>query len=368
MAATGLANRPCEKCWLKRRKPACNGDQSPQTLHTTMKTIRKSILLGSAAFFAGQLMCPALEVGGPAAMDVNNWTTNSMPYVQGTTDGFSINWENVLTNTASANIGNNNFDLTFETNQDYTLGHIFLYNDAVDLSTVPGGIQQMTWTADFDATDKTNWIPVIAVTAKANTNSVITSYGTVTGPRDGNQASPMWGQFITPDIGAAGGPHGTLYLQSLSYQAADDGTRATGEVYLHAYTTFSTDGGGAITELGGFTAASTSTVDLGAIDPNGTLTWTFAGNDAFSASTSYIFVPSTSPTEVTFADTSSLVGAAYALDVGDLYAGGDSLRGNGGNTGWDQHFEATFDTVPEPSTAVLFGFAGLTLLLRGRRR
>ena len=108
-----------------------------------MKTIRKSILLGSAAFFAGQLMCPALEVGGPAALDVNNWTTNSMPYVQGTTDGFSINWENVLTNTASANIGNNNFDLTFETNQDYTLGHIFLFNDVVDLSTVPGGIQQM---------------------------------------------------------------------------------------------------------------------------------------------------------------------------------------------------------------------------------
>jgi len=310
-----------------------------------MKTIRKSILLGSAAFFAGQLMCPALEVGGPAAMDVTNWTTNSIPYVQGTTDGFSLNWENVLTNTASANIGNNNFELTFETNQDYTLGHIFLYNDAVDLSTVPGGIQQMTWTADFDTTDKGNWIPVIAVTTKANTNSVITSYGTVTGPRDGNQASPMWGQFITPDIGAAGGPHGTLYLQSLSYQAADDGTRATGEVYLHAYTTFSTDGGGAITELGGFTAASTSTVDLGAIAGDGTLTWDFAGNNAFDGATSYMFVASTSPTEVTFADTSSLVGAAYALDVGDPYAGGDSLRGNGGNTGWDQHFEATFDTA-----------------------
>jgi hypothetical protein len=223
---------------------------------------------------------------------------------------------------------------------------------------------------------KTNCLTTLALAAlaastlTANASSVITSYETVTGPRDGNQAGPMWGQFITPDIGSAGGPHGTLYLQSLSYQAADDGTRATGEVYLHAYTTFSTDGGGAITELGGFTAASTSTVDLGAIDPNGTLTWTFAGNDAFSASTSYIFVPSTSPTEVTFADTSSLVGAAYALDVGDLYAGGDSLRGNGGNTGWDQHFEATFDTVavPEPSTAGLFGFAGLTLLLRRRRR
>ena len=207
-----------------------------------------------------------------------------------------------------------------------------------------------------------------ASTLTANAATVITSYGTVTGPRDGNQAGPMWGQFITPDIGAAGGPHGTLYLQSLSYQAADDGTRATGEVYLHAYSTFTTDGGGAVTGIGGFTAASTSTVDLGAIGPNGTLTWTFAGNDAFDGATSYMFVASTSPTEVTFADTSSLVGAAYALDVGDPYAGGDSLRGNGGNTGWDQHFEATFDTVPvpEPSTAALFSLAGL-LFFRRRR-
>ena len=182
--------------------------------------------------------------------------------------------------------------------------------------------------------------------------SVITSsYGTVTGARDGNQASPMWGQFITPDIGAAGGPHGTLYLQSLSYQAADDGTRATGEVYLHAYTTFSTSGGGAVTGIGGFTAASTSTVNLGAIGGDGTLTWDFAGNDAFDGATSYMFVASTSPTEVTFADTSSLVGAAYALDVGDLYAGGDSLRGNGNNSGWDQHFEATFNTSTAPEQA-----------------
>ncbi len=207
-----------------------------------------------------------------------------------------------------------------------------------------------------------------ASTLTANAATVITSYGTVEGARDGNQAGPMWGQFITPDIGSTGGPHGTLYLQSLSYQAADDGTRQTDVVYLHAYSTFTTSGGGAVTGLGGFTAASTSTVDLGAIAGDGTLTWNFAGNDAFDGATSYMFVASTSPTEVTFADTSSLVGSTYALDVGDLYAGGDSLRGNGGNTGWDQHFEATFDTVPEPSTAVLFGLAGLTLLLRGRRR
>ena len=221
---------------------------------------------------------------------------------------------------------------------------------------------------------KTNCLTTLALAAlaastlTANASSVITSYATVTGARDGNQAGPMWGQFITPDVGSTGGPHGTLYLQSLSYQAADDGTRQTDVVYLHAYSTFTTSGGGAVTGIGGFTAASTSTVDLGAIAGDGTLTWNFAGNDAFDGATSYMFVASTSPTEVTFADTSSLVGSTYALDVGDLYAGGDSLRGNGGNTGWDQHFEATFDTVPvpEPSTAALFSLAGL-LFLRRRR-
>jgi hypothetical protein len=129
-----------------------------------MKTIKKSIFLGTAAFCTGQLMCSAFQFGGPAAMDANNWTTNSMPYVQGTTDGFSMNWENVLANTASANIGNNNFELTFEANTNYTIGHLFLYNEALDLATVPGGIQQMTWSVDFEATGMANWIPVIAVT------------------------------------------------------------------------------------------------------------------------------------------------------------------------------------------------------------
>jgi hypothetical protein len=211
-----------------------------------------------------------------------------------------------------------------------------------------------------------------ATTLAANAASVTTSHATVTGDRDGNQAGPMWGQFVTPEVGASvAGPHGALYLQDFSYQAADNIRNAdpTAIVYLHAYTTFSADGSGAINGIGGFTAVSISTVDLGGVADNGTLNWSFGGGDAFDDATAYAFVLSTSASEVTMADTSSMVGTNFALDVGDLYTGGDSIRGNGSASGWDQHFEANFDTnaVPEPSSTVLFGLAGLALIIRRRK-
>lgn len=214
-----------------------------------------------------------------------------------------------------------------------------------------------------------------ATTLAANAAVVTTSYGTVTGVRDTNQAGPMWGQSITPDQDASpAGPHGTLYLQNLSFQAADDGTRQTGTVYLHAYSTFTIDGTGAITSVGGFTAVSTTTVDLAAVGNNGTLSWDFSGSDAFNAATSYMFIASTQNTEVTIADTSSFVGSTYALDVngadiGYNYAGGQAYRGNGSTSDWDLEFDATWDTVavPEPSSTALLGLGGLALILRRRK-
>ena len=217
-------------------------------------------------------------------------------------------------------------------------------------------------------------ILALAVTSlAANAATVKIGFGTVTGIRDAGQASPMWGQSATADyLSTPAGPHGTVYLNDFSYQAADDGTRTTGTVFLHAYTTFTTDGAGAITNIDGFAATSTSTIDLGAIVNDGTMTWNFSGADAFVAETKYYFLMSTSATEVTIADTSSMKTAAFALDTTSLtYTGGEAVRANAAlGSNWDQHFEANFNTVssvPEPSSTALLGLGGLALILRRRK-
>ncbi|MEJ6571043.1 MAG: PEP-CTERM sorting domain-containing protein, partial [Akkermansiaceae bacterium] len=217
-------------------------------------------------------------------------------------------------------------------------------------------------------------ILALAVTSlAANAATVKIGFGTVTGDRDAGQASPIWGQSATADyLSTPAGPHGTVYLNDFSYQAADDGTRTTGTVFLHAYTTFTTDeGSGAITNIDGFAATSTSTIDLGAIGNFGTMTWTFSGANAFVAETEYYFLMSTSATEVTIADTSSMKTAAFALDIPGSYDGGEAFANNSVDTSsWDQHFEANFNTdssVPEPSSTALLGLGGLALILRRRK-
>ena len=163
-----------------------------------------------------------------------------------------------------------------------------------------------------------------------------------------------------------------MYLNNFSYKAANNGTRTTGTVFLHAYTTFTTDeGSGAITNIDGFAATSTSTIDLGAIGNFGTMTWTFSGADAFVAETEYYFLMSTQNTAVSMLDITSMKTAAFALDIPGSYNGGEAFAKNSSNTsGWDQHFEANFNTVssvPEPSSTALLGLGGLALILRRRK-
>ncbi|MFT4551348.1 MAG: hypothetical protein ACI9MB_005330, partial [Verrucomicrobiales bacterium] len=107
-----------------------------------------------------------IVLGGADTTMIDNWTTNSVVFNQGTQDGFSMDWENVVTNTAVVDSAGNEFDIVWEAGNDYTIGHMFMFNDTVDLAdlAVEGGIQGLDWTANFESTEFVNWSPVLSVT------------------------------------------------------------------------------------------------------------------------------------------------------------------------------------------------------------
>ena len=102
--------------------------------------------------------------GGSQTTDVNNWTTSSVAFDDTVQSGHSLNWENVITNTAMIDSANNEFDLTWEAGANYTIGHLFMYDEALDLATLANGIERLYWVANFEATAFANWSPVISIT------------------------------------------------------------------------------------------------------------------------------------------------------------------------------------------------------------
>lgn len=107
--------------------------------------------------------------GGPAARDVSNWTTSSVVFDDAVQSGHSLNWENVLTNEVVVDTSGNKFDLTWEADVNYTIGHLFMYQESFDLASVAGGIQGLLWHADLEASAFSNWSPVISVTVGGET-------------------------------------------------------------------------------------------------------------------------------------------------------------------------------------------------------
>ncbi|NNM31078.1 MAG: hypothetical protein HKO57_16280, partial [Akkermansiaceae bacterium] len=128
-----------------------------------MKKLLVSLAL--SVVFAG-VTTAEIVFGGPATTDLNNWTTSSVPFDDTVQSGFSMNWENVLVNDAVIDLVDNEFDLSWEAGTDYTIGHMFIYNPSVDLSTLtPGpGLSGLRMTANFEATAFANWTPVLEVT------------------------------------------------------------------------------------------------------------------------------------------------------------------------------------------------------------
>ena len=213
-----------------------------------------------------------------------------------------------------------------------------------------------------------------ATSLAANAAQVITSNGTVTGADDSNHAGPMWGQQITANVGADtadGSIPATIYIEELSYQYSSSASGGVPGNFMHVYSDFVTDGTGAITSIGSLIAVSDD-ASFGALTGNQQLTWTFGGDlsDAITKSTQYMFVSASDAVAGTVGNgLGNLVGAGYELETNNPYSGGDALRGNGGNTGWDQDFELKTNTiaVPEPSSTALLGLGGLALILRRRK-
>jgi len=208
----------------------------------------------------------------------------------------------------------------------------------------------------------------------ASAATVITSYGTVSGIDDGNQAGPMFGQGITVNVGAdtadASIP-GTVFLQSLSFQTTSSttGLGTSTAAYIHVYDAFAVDGDNTPSAIGNLIAVSSNTVDLAGSASLETLTWNFSGSDAIAKGSQYHYILANDTNAATVLDSSNLTTHAFELNVGNPYTGGQAYRANGTTTDWDMEFQLITDTdsIPEPSSTLLVGLGAIGMMLRRRR-
>lgn len=105
-----------------------------------------------------------IVLGGDPTTKVTNWTTSSVAFDDSVQSGHSFNWENVLTNTVVVDTVEDEFSLTWEAGVDHTIGHLFMYSEAIDLATLANGIERLYWVAEFETTAFPNWSPVISIT------------------------------------------------------------------------------------------------------------------------------------------------------------------------------------------------------------
>lgn len=139
------------------------GDKNQRTMNKIKTLI--GVIVSSTIATNGQTV-----FGGDDTTDVDNWTTSSVVFDDTVQSGHSLNWENVVVNNATTDSDGNKFDLEWEAGTNYTIGHLFIYNESYDLASEAGGIKGLLMTADFEATAFSNWSPVVAVTDGGVTN------------------------------------------------------------------------------------------------------------------------------------------------------------------------------------------------------
>jgi hypothetical protein len=162
------------------------------------------------------------------------------------------------------------------------------------------------------------------------------------------------------DTVAANSPlPGTVYLESANFLKAVSGSATAGSLFINVY-----QGAG---NGGTFLGSSTNTVDVESATGLDSLVWNFA-NLAMDPTSQVALVFSTTATD----DSAVIARVAVARDsgggFGNSYTGGtaDDNADNGSPSVFDARFAVQFNTVPEPSIALLGGL-GLLGLLRRRR-
>ncbi|MCB1129912.1 MAG: PEP-CTERM sorting domain-containing protein [Verrucomicrobiae bacterium] len=229
-------------------------------------------------------------------------------------------------------------------------------------------------------------LSLIAALAPLHAATLITSsYGTVSGTDDNNQAGPIRGvsyKILTtgtytnnagtaPNVHALSATDGTatsVEFQNLTWQRSGSTTGVnTSALYLGIFSGLTVDASGNVTSIGSFVGASTNTVS--ATTANQSMSWNF-NNVLLTVGSTYqfVFITTNTPTLVTDISSNALElnvpGGTANLAETELVGGNSSSVSN--RAAWEPVFSMTYNAVPEPATALLGGIAFILLL--GRRR
>lgn len=155
---------------------------------------------------------------------------------------------------------------------------------------------------------------------------IINSLGTVSGPDDADQATPIMGMSVTV-VDPAGG-QAPMALESMTFQSSSSGSGrellTPGQIYLHIYEQLVIDGG-RVVSWGGFAGASANSIDIqGDLTRNNPMTWTFS-DASLVPGKRYYFILNRSPKAATSAD--DFACGSFELFAKDPYPMGQALVG-----------------------------------------
>jgi len=221
---------------------------------------------------------------------------------------------------------------------------------------------------------------VLAASPLHGATLITSSYGTVSGADDNNQAGPIRGVSYkilstgtySNNIGTGSNVHALsasdpaatgVEFQSLTWQRSGS-TTMNGTWYIGIFSGLTVDTNGNVTSLGTLIGASTnSVVNPGA---NAAMAWSF-NNVPLTVGATYQFAFTTTATPTLTTD----IGAGQLeLNTGGHLSETELVAGNAttftNRAGWEPVFSMTYNAIPEPASALLGGI-GVILLMRRRR-